>query len=146
MQTTNPEIANKVSESFQNQKFMNYIGAKLTKVDPGFVEIELPFHQDLTQQHGFFHGGIVATLADNASGFAGFSTMKSDEQPLSVEFKINLMAKAQGELLIARGKVLKNGRRIKVCQSDVYCIQNGEEIHCAIALVSVYATKEALPK
>lgn len=119
---------------------MHHIGARLGKVEPGYVEIILPYKPELTQQHGYFHGGIVATLADNAGGFAGFSLMSEDEQPLSMEFKINLINKAEGDALIARAKVLKNGRRIKVCQVDIFCVKNDAEYQCAVALVSVIAT------
>ena len=133
-----------VQQSFDNQPFMHFIGATLHKVEAGYVEIYLPYKPELTQQHGFFHGGIVATLADNAGGFAGYSLMSEDEQPLSMEFKINLMAKSEGEALIARAKVLKNGRRVKVCQVDIYCVNKGEEYHCAVALVSVMANKGRL--
>lgn len=132
----------RVSGSFSDQKFMHFIGAKLTQVDFGFTEIELPFRKELTQQHGLFHGGIVATIADNASGFAAFSLMSQNQQPLSIEFKINLMAKSIGEKIIARGKVLKNGKRIKVCQSEIFCLKNNSEYQSAVALVSIFAFEE----
>jgi len=144
MELSLEEIRDRVTKGFKNQNFMGFLGAELNKVEPGFVEISLSYLDTLTQQHGFFHGGVVATLADNVGGFAGYSMMSDDEQPLSIEFKINLMTKAEGELLIARGKVIKNGRRIKVCQADVYALSNGVETLCATALVSVYATKEEI--
>lgn len=119
---------------------MHHIGARLTKVEDGFVEIELPFRKELTQQHGLFHGGVVATLADNAAGFAGFSLMSENEEPLSTEFKVNLLSKGMGEKLIARARILKNGRRIKVGQTEVFAVNGEEETLCAVALVSVMAT------
>ncbi len=131
----------RVRKSFEDQRFMGFIGARLGEVSEGRCEILLPFRHDLTQQHGFFHGGIVATLADNAGGFAGYTMMSDSEQPLSVEFKINLLSKAVGDGLVARARVLKNGRRIKVCQTDVYCHADGVETLCAVALVSVIATR-----
>ena len=138
------KLVARVKESFYAQNFMGFIGAELEKVEPGSVEISLSFQSGLTQQHGLFHGGVVATIADNASGFAAFSLMSEDEQPLSIEFKVNLLSKAEGERLVAKGRVLKNGRRIKVCQTDVYCYRDGQEFQCAVALVSVIATKEKL--
>jgi uncharacterized protein (TIGR00369 family) len=120
---------------------MGFIGARLDKVAEGSCEIILPYRDELTQQHGFFHGGIVATLADNAGGFAAYTMMSEDEQPLSIEFKVNLLSKAVGEALIARARVLKNGRRIKVCQAEVFCRTAEKETMCAAALVSVIATR-----
>ncbi len=129
----------RVREHFEAQQFMHHIGAVLQAVTPGYVTIYLPFKPELTQQHGFFHGGVIDTLADNAGGFAAFSMMGEKEQPLSMEYKLNLMSKAEGKALVARAKVLKNGRRVKVCQADVYCINEEGEYHCAVALVSVMA-------
>ena len=79
----------RVREGFSSQPFMSLLNASLVHVEPGRCEIEVPFRPQLTQQHGFFHGGVIATLADNSGGFAGFSMMSEDEQPLSLEFKIN---------------------------------------------------------
>ncbi len=134
----------KIAEGFHAQGFMHFLGATLQKVEEGYVEIEVPFKKEISQQHGLFHGGVVATLADNASGFAANTLMNENEQPLTIEFKINLIAKASGSTLIAKGRVLRNGRRIKVCQSEVFCINNGKSYQCAVALVSIIATEENL--
>jgi uncharacterized protein (TIGR00369 family) len=131
----------RVRQGFAKQHFMAFLGARLLRVDAGLCEIEVPFRAELTQQHGFFHGGVVATLADNAGGFAGYSLMAEDQQPLSLEFKVNLCAKGIGDRLLARGRVLKNGRRVKVCQTDVFCCRGTEETLCATALVSVMAVE-----
>ena len=131
----------RVRDGFNGQRFMSFIGAELGAISEGSCEIVLPFVEDLTQQHGFFHGGVIATLADNAGGFAAYTLMSEDEQPLSVEFKISLLAKAVGDRLVARARVLKNGRRIKVCQSEVFSATGNDEKMCAVALVSVIATK-----
>lgn len=135
-------LEQRVKQGFNAQGFMHFIGATLQKVDSGYVEIMLPYKPELTQQHGLFHGGVVATLADNAAGFAAYSMMSPQEQPLSIEFKINLFSKAKGNTLIARAKVLKNGKTIKVCQSDLFCISEDGEYPCATALVSVIAIEE----
>ena len=138
------DIQEKVRKGFYEQSFMNFLGAEITVIEEGFVQIELPYNENLLQQHGFYHGGVVATLADNAGGFAGNTMMSEDEQPLSIEFKVNLLNPAKGEKLIAKARVIKNGRRIKVCEVNIYGLNQGEEQHCAVAIVSVIATKQEL--
>ncbi|MED4581222.1 PaaI family thioesterase [Brevibacillus choshinensis] len=115
-----PEYAERVRESFERQGAMKLIGATLAKVAPGEVEIYLPYREDLTQQHGFVHAGIVTTIVDNACGFAAYSLMPADASVLSVEFKVNLLAPAKGDGFIARGEVIKPGRTITVCNGEVY--------------------------
>ena len=121
----------KVEDSFNRQKFMKFIGAKLVDVTPGYCEIHIPYDDNLTQQHGFFHAGIISSLGDNASGYAGFSLMEEDSSILTVEFKLNLMSPGDGELLIGRSNVLKNGRTLTICRSDIYIVKNGKEKLCA---------------
>ena len=101
-----------VEQGFAKQGFMQTLGAELSKVDAGTCEIRLAYSPSLTQQHGLFHGGVVATLADNAAGFAAYSLMQDGRQPLTIEFKINLMAPAMGSQLVARAEVLRSGRSI----------------------------------
>jgi uncharacterized protein (TIGR00369 family) len=113
---------------------MGLIGARMVRVEPGLAEIELPFREDLTQQHGFFHAGITATIADSAGGYAGFTLFPAEASVLTVEFKINLLAPADGELLRARGQVIRPGRTLAVCQLDVFAIKTGREKHCATGL------------
>src|ERR1700741_220712 len=93
------DYAFRVQESFDRQKFMNLINAKLFKIEPGFCEIHIPYDINITQQHGFFHAGIVGTMADNAAGYAAFSLMEKSSSILTVEFKLNLISPADGELL-----------------------------------------------
>lgn len=124
------DFKRKVEESFKRQKFMELINAKLIDVKPGFCEIHLPYNSNLTQQHGFFHAGIISTLADNAAGYASFSLMDEHSSILTVEFKLNLLSPGDGELLIGRSNVLKNGKTLKVCRSEVYVVKNGEETLC----------------
>ncbi len=138
------DFQEKVRKGFYEQSFMSFLGAEITNIEAGFVQIELPFNKNLLQQHGFYHGGVVATLADNAGGFAGNTLMSEDEQPLSIEFKVNLLNPAKGEKLVAKAKVIKNGKRIKVCEVNIYGILEGNELHCAVAIVSVIATKQEL--
>lgn len=121
----------KVEGSFNRQKFMKLINAKLIDVKPGYCEIHIPYQIDLTQQHGFFHAGIISTIADNAAGYAGFSLMGNNSSILTVEFKLNLIAPGDGEFLIGKSQVLKNGRTLTICRSEVFTVTNGIEKLCA---------------
>jgi uncharacterized protein (TIGR00369 family) len=125
-----PAFETRIRESFVRQKVMSLIGAALTRVEPGRVEIELPFRDDLTQQHGFFHAGIVGTIADSAGGYAAYSLMPAGSSVLSVEYKINLMAPADGERLVASGQVVRSGRTLTVCDLEVVVIKQGVRTLC----------------
>jgi uncharacterized protein (TIGR00369 family) len=114
----NPDFERLVRESFEKQKAMRTLGASLVRVEAGAIEIHLPYRDDLTQQHGFLHAGVVTAILDSSCGYAAFSLMPPGAGVLSVEFKVNLMAPAEGEVLIARGRVLRSGRTISVCQAD----------------------------
>jgi uncharacterized protein (TIGR00369 family) len=130
----NPEYAQRVQASFDRQGAMALLGARLARVAPGECDIELPFKPELTQQHGYFHGGIIGTIADSAGGYAAFSLMPADSSVLTVEFKMNLLAPGDGDLLIARGRVVKAGRTLVVTQIDVFVSKSGRETLCAILL------------
>ncbi len=136
-----PDFEARVRESFGRQKLMSAIGAELTRVGPGEAEITLPYREDLTQQHGFIHAGIVATLGDTACGYAAFSLMPADAAILTVEYKINLMAPAVGERLIARGRVVRPGRTLTVCAGEVIAQHQGK----AKTVATMLATMMALP-
>lgn len=125
------DFATKVKDSFARQKFMGLVNATLFKIEPGFCEIHIPYDISLTQQHSFFHAGIVGTIADNSAGYAAFSLMDKDSSILTVEFKLNLISPADGELLIGRSHVLKNGRTLTICRSDVFIVKGGVEKLCA---------------
>ena len=134
MRPADPDFAARVRDSFSRQKAMALIGARLTRIEPGFAEIELPFREDLTQQHGFFHGGFTATIADSAGGYAAFSLFPADSSVLTVEFKINLVAPAAGEKLLARGRVKKTGRTLTVCELEVDAVKDGNATTIALGL------------
>lgn len=125
------DFETRVRASFARQKFMELIRASLVKVEPGFCEIHIPYHSDITQQHSFFHAGIVGTIADNAAGYAAFSLMDKNSSILTVEFKLNLIAPADGEVLIGRSWVLKYGKTLTICRSDVFILKDGAEKLCA---------------
>lgn len=127
-------FAQRVRESFSRQGVMGYLGAVLGDVTPGACDIRLPYHEGLSQQHGFFHGGIVGTIADSAAGYAGYSLMPAEASVLTVEYKLNLLAPADGELLIARGAVVKAGRNLVIAKADVAVLKAGREKPCATLL------------
>jgi len=126
-----PGFETRIRDSFVRQKVMGLIGARLLGIEPGRVEIELPFRDDLTQQHGFFHAGIVGTIADSAGGYAGYTLMPAGSSVLSVEYKINLMAPADGERLVASGQVVRPGRTLTVCDLEVLVFKGGSPAVCA---------------
>ena len=130
----NPAYATRVQASFDRQKVMALLGAKLIRLAPGECEIHLPFKPELTQQHGYFHGGIIGTIADSAGGYAAFTLMPPDSSVLTVEYKMNLLAPGDGDLLIARGRVLKSGRTLVVAQVDAFVLKDGRETLCATLL------------
>jgi uncharacterized protein (TIGR00369 family) len=135
----NPAFAERVRDSFSRQSFMGHIGAELTCVEPGVCDITLPYSEDICQQHGFFHGGVVGAIADNAAGYAAFTLMDAETSILTVEFKLNLLAPGEGERLVSRARVLRPGRTLTVCRSDVFGLSEGVEKHCATALVTLIA-------
>jgi uncharacterized protein (TIGR00369 family) len=113
----------RVRSGFDRQRVMRTIGAELTRVSPGIVEIEMAFDARLTQQHGFIHAGIVSTLLDSACGFAAFTLMPAGASVLTIEFKVNLLAPAEGERFLFRGEVTKPGRTILVADGRAYAFQ-----------------------
>jgi uncharacterized protein (TIGR00369 family) len=119
MPPADPNYEARVRASFAKQQFMATLGASLTTVQPGEVSIELPFRADLTQQHGFLHAGVVTSVIDSACGYAALTLMPPDREVLSVEFKVNLMAPAQGAMFQARGRVVRAGRTLTVCTGDL---------------------------
>lgn len=127
-----PNFARRVADSFARQGAMAHLGAVLDAVEPGRVAIRLPYRPELSQQHGFFHGGIVATIGDSAGGYAAYSMMPADASILTVEYKINLLAPAKGEALVARGRVVKPGRTLTVCTVEVFAADGGRESLCAV--------------
>lgn len=124
----------RIRDSFARQGLMRLLGAELAGVKAGLVTIRLPFKPDLTQQHGFFHAGGTASIADSAGGYAGFTLMPDDSSVLTVEFKLNLINPAQGDFLEAVGRVVKPGRTLTICQLDVWGVTPAKRIHVATGL------------
>jgi len=117
----------RVRASFARQRVMDTFGAELTRVEPGSVEIRLPFREGLTQQHGVLHAGVLATILDSACGYAAQSLLPPDGEVLAVEFKVNFLAPARGEAVVARAAVVRSGRTLSVCRADAFAQDGGEE-------------------
>lgn len=132
-----PEFQERVRASFAQQGLMSTFAARLDRIDPGHVEIIVPFAARLTQQDGFLHAGVAIAVMDSACGYAALSLMESDHRVLTVELKANLLAVADGELLVARGHVIRPGRTLTVCQGDAYAITGEEERHVATLLTTM---------
>lgn len=119
MKTANPDYESRVRGNFALQTALSSIGAQMMAVKPGASEIHLPYHPGITQQHGYVHGGVISTIADTACGYAAMSLVPADTEVLTVEFKINFVNPARGELFIAHGRVKKAGRTLTVCEGEV---------------------------
>jgi uncharacterized protein (TIGR00369 family) len=133
------DVEARVRQSFARQEYMAAIGAELVHVAAGEVDIALPFSARLTQQDGYLHAGVVAGAADSACGYAALTTMDAGAEVLTVEFKINLLAPAAGERLVARGRVLRTGRTLTVCRGDAVTISGGQEKHVATLTATLIA-------
>lgn len=131
----------KEQKGFSKQGFMNTLGATLESICRGKCEIILSYDSKLTQQHGLFHGGVIAAIADNSAGFAAYSLMEENYQPLSIEFKINFLSTAKGEKLKAKAEVLNAGKRIFHVRSDVFLLNDDQEQLVASALATIKATR-----
>jgi uncharacterized protein (TIGR00369 family) len=131
------EYQRRVRESFARQGLIKHLGAELVSLEPGGAEIRVPFRWELTQQHGYFHAGVTGTIADSACGYAAYTLMPADSSVLTVEYKMNLLAPADGEELVARARVVRSGRTLKVCTADVFVRKGGAENHCATVLSTI---------
>ena len=121
---------------------MRTIGAKLVRVEPGEVDVALPFRDDLTQQLGYMAAGVVAAILDVACGYAAMSLTQPGTTILTVEFKVNLLAPALGERFVARGHVIRSGRTLGVCSGDVVALNANEEKLIATMLATMMTIKE----
>jgi uncharacterized protein (TIGR00369 family) len=129
----------RVRQSFSQQAFMSSLGAELTTVGRGVVDIRLPFAPELTQQNGYVHAGAITTVLDSACGYAALSVAPDDHDVLTVEFKVNLLAPAVGEVFEARAQVKRAGRTLTVCTADAFAISGGREKVVATMLATVMA-------
>lgn len=137
-----PDYAARIRDSFARQGAMGHLGAQIARIEPGLVHIELPFRSELTQQHGFFHGGVTGAIADTAGGFSAFTLIPAEASMLTVEFKINLIAPADGDKLVAMGRVLKPGRTLTICELEVVAVKDGTSTVCARGLQTLIRLNE----
>jgi uncharacterized protein (TIGR00369 family) len=124
--------AARVRASFARQGAMALIGAELTQVAPGRCAIALTPRPEISQQHGYVHAGIIAAIVDAAGGYAGYTLFPEDASVLTVEFKLNLLAPAEGERVIAEGFVVKPGRTLAITRGEVHAEQNGRRTLIAL--------------
>ena len=128
----NPDFAADVAASFDKQNAMHLIHATLAVVEHGRTEIHVPHWSGIEQQHGFVHGGVVGMIADSAAGYAAMTMVPASASVLTVEYKMNLVAPADGEHLIARGQVVRPGRTLVVTKAEVFAVKDGRETLCAL--------------
>ncbi len=133
----NPAFEQVVRESFGRQIHMATLGARMTRLEPGAVDLSAPFDARFTQQNGFWHAGAVASLADSANGYAAFSLAPPETDVLAVEFKINLLAPAQGESFRAEGRVIRPGKTLTVCLAEVFAISGDQSTQIATMLSTI---------
>lgn len=129
---SDPHFAERVRASFERQNAMALIQATMPLIEHGRTEIHLPHWSGVEQQHGFVHGGVVGMIADSAAGYAAMTMVPASASVLTVEFKMNLMSPADGEQLIARGKVVRPGRTLIITQAEVFAVKDGRETLCAL--------------
>ncbi len=141
-QVADPAFARRVRDSFAEQSVMALIGAELGRVEPGAVEIRLAYRRDLCQQNGFLHAGIVTTIADSAAGYAAFTLFGTEEAILTSEFGLHLLSPAAGTVFLARGRVLKPGRRLVVAETEVFA----ERDEKSVLIAKLIATLVRLPQ
>ena len=132
LKTADAHFAERIQDSFAKQHAMALIHASIPVIEPGRTEIHLPHWQGVEQQHGFVHGGVVGMIADSAAGYAAMTLVPANASVLTVEYKMNLLAPADGEKLIARGKVVRPGRTLIITQAEVFAIKEGKETLCAL--------------
>ena len=132
-----PQFEARVRASFARQTLMRTIGAEMTEVAPGEVEIELAYRDDLAQQHGYLHAGVITAIVDSACGYAAMTLTRAVEDILTIEYKANFVAPATGEKMIARSRVLRAGRKVTVCAGDVFALRDGEEKLIATMLATM---------
>lgn len=132
-----PDFEARVRASFAKQGLMRHLGVEILRVAPGEIELAVPYRQELGQQHGFFHAGVTSAIADSASGYAALSLFPPGTGVLTTEFKINLLNPAKGKRLEAEGRVLKSGRTLSVCRSEVFALDGDRRTHVATALLTM---------
>jgi uncharacterized protein (TIGR00369 family) len=137
-----PDYRQRVRESFARQGLLATFAAQLETIEPGVVEIHVPFSTGLTQQDNFFHAGVGIAALDSACGYAALSLMAPARRVLTVELKVNLLSPAVGDFLIARGEVVRPGRNLTVCRGDAYAASDDGSKHVATMLATMTGVAE----
>ena len=140
-----PEFAESVRRSFDSLTLMRTVGARLQRVAPGEVEIDLPFRDDLTQHHGYIAGAVLTAIVDVACGYAAMTLMAAGASVLTIEYKVNFLLPAQGERMLARGRVIRPGRTVTVCSGDVIAFVDGSEKMVATMLATMATVSRQEP-
>jgi uncharacterized protein (TIGR00369 family) len=133
----NPDYASVVAQSFARQGLMQALGIELAEVMPGGCVLVARHRPDLLQQHGYFHGALIGAMLDCAGGYAAYSLMPPQSEVLTTEYKVNFLTAAEGERLVARGRVVKPGRTLSVTSVEAFCVQGDVELLCAVMLQSL---------
>ena len=139
MSKIDQDLLARLKPIIESQKFLAHLGVEITELGAGFGEIAMDFDEHWSAQNGCFDGGIVGTLADHSAGLVGGATLPKGSNSLTAEYKLNILAPAKGDRLIARAKVIKSGRTLVVAESNVYSQTGTEERHVATALVTLVA-------
>jgi uncharacterized protein (TIGR00369 family) len=139
----NPDFEAVTRDGFARHGLMSHLGVEMVTVEPGFVELGVDHRLELTQQHGYFHGGVMGAMADTACGYAAFSLTPPGATVLTVEYKMNMTAPGEGERLIARGWVKRPGRTLIVTHGDVFVIKDKIETLCATMLQTIMVLPES---
>ena len=140
--TLDAEKRARMFANFEKQQVMRLFNARITRVEAGEVQIEFPYQNSLTQQNGYIHAGVLSTVMDSACGYAAFSLMAPGCGVLSIEFKVNFLSPAQGELFIATGKVIRAGRTVTVCSGEVLAVQNGTQKPAAVMQATMMTVEQ----
>ena len=126
------KMTERVTSSFESQSMMKTLRARIHKVLKGKVSIEVPLLPSMLQQQGYAHAGLAFSIGDSAAGYSALTLMPENQEVMTAEIKINLLAPADGELLRAEGKVVKNGKRLVIVTSEIYAIKNSKKKQIAL--------------
>ena len=138
-----PDYVRRVRKSFEGQPAMSRLfGATMVSVAPGTTEIHIPLQPDFMQHMGNVHGGIIGALADSAAGYAALTLLEAGLEVVTVEYKINFVAPAFGDLLIGRGSVVRAGRTLQVCVAEIFAVKEGAEKLCAYMTTTMMAVPD----
>ncbi len=141
-----PDVERRIRQSFARQRLMRTIGATLTRVSAGEVEIEIPFQSALTQQHGYLHAGMITAIVDNACGYTAMSLTPAGTEVLTVEYKVNFLAPARGVGFVGRGRVVRSGRTFTVCTGEVLAIEAEDTVAVAFMLTTIMTVSYQEPE